>query len=1503
MKKRLWSAILSLCLLLTMVPTTAFAVNQDGASKTIALQYDDYYTAEGDVAITNVGTDVATDATGNVLALDGNTIHAIGLGDAEVTINGEIYTVTVTKAKVNIVLVGGQSNATGEYNGNYLVDKQSEFDVKPAECDKGTAYLWRKSATEPAQLTGMLGRGWRSSLAKELYAETGVKTAIVYDNPLTARPGANINEWQDDNTTSNPDVAISASMVQNCHDYFANSAYYDVESCGLYWLQGEANASNDPDTYYTAFMSMYNELKAASPVDYCAFLRVRRTTQTGIDYMGPVIAQFQMANDHADMFMATTLTENWVDSDYNTQITVDTSKYQSIDGDSETQEYYKLFGGIHYYQRGYNFIGADAAYQMTKATSSAPENAIIMGDTTGKNNVTLALGSTVEKTKDETTAATKNFMFYAAPGSEASTVAVKVESDGVDITNRVVASTGSSAYLVNMAALKLCKDPVVTATMKNSAGADLGSVQVKFTTGVAVTPEPGDDSTTEGIYYHWDFTDKSTYLAGVEENGDTSTTAPMQIKTAADSGAKGYLIYQGSTNEALSYSSTNGLVRSDAIRDTDSLEYDKAFVINNNQMDQGITVTLENGFLIEFTASTSNDNDNSIVLGKGSVFAPSGGHPLLYFSNNNMTLFSPEWRFTASNAATNRKKLSTYRFLYDGDKLHLTVIDTQSNKTEFDNDVTVTGNIADWTINYLFPTFSTNSTNKDKSYLFAGNITDLKIATDAYKTLTITNQDGIDDSFEIVGVTNGQKIPTFENTTFRINTKNNSELTNVSAENATLTYNPDTLTYTLNNITGDVTLNIQTQVNYHNWVEVSRTEPTCTETGSVSYKCSDEGCLATKQETLPALGHKWDEGTVVTAPSGTTDGTLRYTCLTCHATKDEKIPATSNYYHWDFTDKDAYVSGLNGDGTTSTEEQMKIKSASDSPERYWVYSVQAGTTWTTNDTLSYSEDKGLTRTGNSNNTFKLQDANGNTSVINMTETNGFKLEMTLQFTDPSRTYDFVLGKVDGNSPPWFYRESNQLKLGNYQKYIQHEAVVDAMTTYTYSYDGKNTYHIRIAQGENVIFDQDVELTNKHNDFSDYPWQILMPYFAGNNTYAFNGSIKDLKIWTSTNYDVTTTADHASTDIASDATIGADATLKFTVTPDAGYHVTNVTTNSGVVTKNDDGTYTLSYVTDNAVITVKTEQHTLVKTAAKAATYTEAGNNEYYTCKNCNKVFKDELGTQETTVEAETIAKLTRPSSGGSSSSSSTTNTVSASTASNGKVSLDKSTAKKGDTVTVTVTPDAGYQLDKLPVTDAKGNTIAVAKKGDNQYTFTMPDSKVTITPTFSKIEDTKPSKNGFVDVASSAWYADEVQYVTDKGLMNGTGDNQFSPNASTTRGMLMTVLARYAGEDTAGGATWYEKGMNWAKAKGVSDGTNPTVNITREQLVTMLYRYAGSPAANGSLNSFSDAASVNSYAVNAMQWAVANGIVNGSNGKLNPQNNATRAQVAAILMRFCEMSK
>jgi len=289
------------------------------------------------------------------------------------------------------------------------------------------------------------------------------------------------------------------------------------------------------------------------------------------------------------------------------------------------------------------------------------------------------------------------------------------------------------------------------------------------------------------------------------------------------------------------------------------------------------------------------------------------------------------------------------------------------------------------------------------------------------------------------------------------------------------------------------------------------------------------------------------------------------------------------------------------------------------------------------------------------------------------------------------------------------------------------------------------------------------------------------------------------------------------------------------------------------------------------------------------------------------VVRDKNITKQSEVDAmakaieDAINALVRKSSGGGSSSPSYSVTIPNKTE-NGTVTVSPRSAEKGDTVTITAKPDSGYQLDDLTVTDKNGKKLKLTDKGNGKYTFTMPASKVTVTPTFVKIAQ-QPTGKTFVDVAKSDWFADAVAYVTDKGLMNGTGSDTFSPNASTTRGMLMTVLARYAGEDTTGSTPWYQKGMEWAKANGVSDGTNPEVNITREQLVTMLYRYAGSPKANGSLDSFSDAASVSSYAVNAMQWAVENGIVNGFNGKLNPQDNATRAEVAAILMRFCEMSK
>lgn len=268
---------------------------------------------------------------------------------------------------------------------------------------------------------------------------------------------------------------------------------------------------------------------------------------------------------------------------------------------------------------------------------------------------------------------------------------------------------------------------------------------------------------------------------------------------------------------------------------------------------------------------------------------------------------------------------------------------------------------------------------------------------------------------------------------------------------------------------------------------------------------------------------------------------------------------------------------------------------------------------------------------------------------------------------------------------------------------------------------------------------------------------------------------------------------------------------------------------------------------------------------------------------------------------------TKPSSSGGSSSGKTTYKVTTSAVNNGGVNASPSNAEKGATITITLSPDKGYKLDKLTVTDGSGKTVSTVKKSDTVYTFTMPASAVKVGVSYVKATET-PSETKFNDVSANDWFASAVDYVTGKGMMNGTAANTFSPKANTTRGMLMTVLARHAGEDTTGGSVWYEKGMNWAKANGVSDGTNPQVNITREQLAAMLYRYAQNKkydvSGAKSLDGYTDAQSVSSYAVPALQWANAAGVVTGKSGsKLDPKGYATRAEVAAMLMRFCENVK
>lgn len=178
-------------------------------------------------------------------------------------------------------------------------------------------------------------------------------------------------------------------------------------------------------------------------------------------------------------------------------------------------------------------------------------------------------------------------------------------------------------------------------------------------------------------------------------------------------------------------------------------------------------------------------------------------------------------------------------------------------------------------------------------------------------------------------------------------------------------------------------------------------------------------------------------------------------------------------------------------------------------------------------------------------------------------------------------------------------------------------------------------------------------------------------------------------------------------------------------------------------------------------------------------------------------------------------------------------------------------------------------------------------------------------PSKPSTPDTSKDNLPFTDVASGSWYYDGVKYVCDNGLMNGTSANEFNPNANTTRSMIVTILARMEGVNTSGGATWYARGREWAMGAGISDGTNMTGKITREQLAAMLYRYAKMKgydvSASASLSGYTDASSVSGWATDAMRWAVSAGLINGRTATtLAPQGNATRAEVASILMRFMQ---
>lgn len=255
----------------------------------------------------------------------------------------------------------------------------------------------------------------------------------------------------------------------------------------------------------------------------------------------------------------------------------------------------------------------------------------------------------------------------------------------------------------------------------------------------------------------------------------------------------------------------------------------------------------------------------------------------------------------------------------------------------------------------------------------------------------------------------------------------------------------------------------------------------------------------------------------------------------------------------------------------------------------------------------------------------------------------------------------------------------------------------------------------------------------------------------------------------------------------------------------------------------------------------------------------------------------------------------------------------------GAIQARPTRAERGETVTLTVKPDEGYELSTLTVTDSRGSEIDLKDKGDGKFTFQMPGRTVTVEAVFSEIvEEPQPWVNPFVDVPAGAWYYDAVEYVHQSGLMAGTSAKTFDPNVITTRGMIVTILYRLVGCPDIENRNWgypyadvdstayYGTAVYWARLSGIVAGYSselfgPNDPITREQFAVMLYRFAGQPSVPDLTLTFSDADQVSGYASDAMRWAVGAGIISGKgNGILDPKGDATRAQAAAMLMRFCE---
>lgn len=333
------------------------------------------------------------------------------------------------------------------------------------------------------------------------------------------------------------------------------------------------------------------------------------------------------------------------------------------------------------------------------------------------------------------------------------------------------------------------------------------------------------------------------------------------------------------------------------------------------------------------------------------------------------------------------------------------------------------------------------------------------------------------------------------------------------------------------------------------------------------------------------------------------------------------------------------------------------------------------------------------------------------------------------------------------------------------------------------------------------------------------------------------------------------------------------------------------------------------------VTIAASGHALAYHERVAPTYSAEGREAHYACAVCGELFLDAAAEQLVSAEALVIPKLERPQNPPVTLPEPESPTLEIAETAHGAIVVSTAQPDYGEVVTIVPQPESGYVVEAVTVTDADGEALAVAALEDGSYQFTQPRGTVTINVTFAK----KPVEPlPFVDVAAEDWYGDAVAAVYAQGLMMGTAEDTFAPELAATRGMVVSILHRLAGSPTVSAEVfkdvtaddWYGQAVAWAASEGIASGTSaetfsPNAAVTREQLAALLCNFAAQQGvdttARSDLSCFDDAATVSDWAQDAVSWAHAEGLLAGTSATmLAPQGEATRAQLAAMLVRFSD---